>query len=479
MFLILLVAFIGASANPMPSIMVDSVRASPPEIYLSSFWAFDLSGTIITTLGDSATVDSGVVGGEFSPVVLDSSNTSGFTINHEAEYLFIDDPVWAWVHWGWLGFNSPPLQNSVTKFINNSYWGYCYCFDFVNYLSWGGTNIIINEIASNNNWTNNSNFIELYNKADTAINLSSWLIACDTIYEIPSGTIIQPDDFYVLDQIEFPVSFDLDYDSDNIYLINANLYIVDQVGWSSDHGENVSFVRYPDGDVDSSNYCLGFQGYNDSTSYTFENGFPSRGASNRHDSPGFVVIGVHALALDIGIDLDWTSPVWDPTFDEVRIVRNVEHYPETVDDGNTVYEGDAQKFLDIGAPLNNPIHYTIFAKDINGQYSTPTEESRVLVINGVVGIENELIPEKISFLKAYPNPFNNKTIINFNLTESSFVTLSIYNMLGQQLDILVNESLSSGEHEATWDANSFSSGIYLAKLETAGQVMSIKIQLLK
>ena len=470
---------IGVTANPLPPVIVDSVRAYPPEIYLTGYIPFDLSGLEIVTSSGVAIIDSGVVGDWDNPVLLDSSNTTGFIFNTESDSLRIDDPVHAWIHWGNFGSDSPPIHSYATTWFSSEYFGYAYCFSFSNYPYWGGTNVVINEISPNNNWANGSNFIELYNKSDSAIDLDSWLIVCDSIYEIPSGAIIPSNSYYVLDQIQFPSSFNLDYASDNIYLINDGLHIVDQVGWSSDHGENVSFMRHPDGDVDSSNYCLGYLGYNDSTSYTFENGFPTRGAPNRHDSPGFVVIGAHATVLDIGIDLGWTNPVWDPVFDEVRIVRNVEHYPENIDDGITVHEGNAQEFLDIGAPLNNPIHYTIFAKDSNGQYSTPTEESQIYVINGVVGIEDEVLPNKIAFLKAYPNPFNNKTVINFSITESSFIIFSVYNLLGQKTETLVNEHMQSGEHNIIWDASNYSSGIYLAKLETPIEKKTIKIELLR
>jgi hypothetical protein len=406
-------------------------------------------------------------------------------------------PVWDYFGYGTMGNTGiPPLpgESAYACYVQLNEWEYdlvyMFCaepdtgyweFDMLP-VCWGNLGITINEINLHSTWPVNSNFIELYNSTSDTVDIGgTWLIGNDR-YQIPTPNIILPYGYFVIDEIDLPPEFNLNYNIDNLYLAtDYYFYNVarDQVGWSSDHGENVSFMRYPDGDVDTTDNYSGYRGYNDQTSYTFENGFPTRGAPNRHDSPGFVVIGAHALVLDIGIDLGWTNPVWDLMFSEARIVRNVEHYPETVDDGDTIYEGDAQEFLDIGAPMNSPIHYTIFAKDSNGQYSTPTEESQVYVINGVVGIDDGPLPEKISYLKAYPNPFNNKTVINFSLTESALVTLSIYNLLGQQIDILINESVSSGEHETVWDASGYSSGIYLAMLATPDEVKSLKIELLK
>ena len=478
--LLALLSVVGANANPMPPVLVDSIRAYPPEIHVSGYSYFDLSGLEIVTSAGVAIVDSGVVGDWGVPVVLDSSNTSGFVFDTEADSLFMPDPFWTSINWGYLGMSSPPLQFSITKWFEGiPPWGYNYSFGFIDNVAWGYTEVVINEINPHETWNSNSNFIELYNLSDTSINLGGWLVVCDTIIQLPDNSIIQPFGHFIIDEIEFPSSFDMDYTADNIYLIDANSYIVDQVGWSSDHGENVSFMRFPDGDVDTSYIGFDYIGYDDSSSFTFENGFPTRGAQNRHDSPGFVIIGAHAIVLDIGIDIGWTNPVWDPIFDEVRIVRNVERFPETVDDGVTVYEGNAQEFLDIGAPINSPIHYTIFAKDTNGQYSTPTEESQIYIINGVVGVEDEILPEKIAYLKAYPNPFNNSTVIGFDIYESSHVSLSIYNLLGQRIDVLVNEDLPSGKHNVSWDAYGYSSGIYLAKLEMPAEKKAIKIQLLR
>ena len=85
-----------------------------------------------------------------------------------------------------------------------------------------------------------------------------------------------------------------------------------------------------------------------------------------------------------------------------------------------------------------------------------------------VGISNtgSNIPDRFSLSQNYPNPFNPSTSIRFALAGNTFVRLSVYNVAGQQVGQLVNESLSAGEYSFTWNASALPSGVYFYKLET-------------
>ncbi len=67
-------------------------------------------------------------------------------------------------------------------------------------------------------------------------------------------------------------------------------------------------------------------------------------------------------------------------------------------------------------------------------------------------------------LQNYPNPFNPKTTIEFSIPKNEFVTLIIYNLLGQEVVTLVSEKLMSGSYKYTWDASGFASGVYYYKI---------------
>ncbi|MDP6669660.1 MAG: T9SS type A sorting domain-containing protein, partial [Candidatus Krumholzibacteria bacterium] len=84
----------------------------------------------------------------------------------------------------------------------------------------------------------------------------------------------------------------------------------------------------------------------------------------------------------------------------------------------------------------------------------------------------------------YPNPFNPKTTLSFSLAEQGEVRLSIHDVLGREVTVLVNGSLNAGNHEKVWDGRdhrgrAVSSGIYFARIEGGGEVQSRKLVLSK
>ncbi|HEY3252022.1 MAG TPA: SBBP repeat-containing protein [Ignavibacteria bacterium] len=83
------------------------------------------------------------------------------------------------------------------------------------------------------------------------------------------------------------------------------------------------------------------------------------------------------------------------------------------------------------------------------------------------------IPDKYSLEQNYPNPFNPVTNINFSLPAAGKVRLIIYDMLGKEIETIVNEDLAAGTYKADFDASKLSSGIYLYKL-TANSFSEVK-----
>ena len=79
----------------------------------------------------------------------------------------------------------------------------------------------------------------------------------------------------------------------------------------------------------------------------------------------------------------------------------------------------------------------------------------------------------------YPNPFNPSTTIEFGIPESQFVTLAVYNLLGEKVSVLVKENLTAGYYTANWDATELPSGIYIYKLISGKIVETKKMLLLK
>jgi subtilisin-like proprotein convertase family protein len=87
------------------------------------------------------------------------------------------------------------------------------------------------------------------------------------------------------------------------------------------------------------------------------------------------------------------------------------------------------------------------------------------------------IPKKFLLLQNYPNPFNPSTNIHFAVPKSSSVKIAIYDMLGRELETIVNEKLDAGTYNANWNALKYSSGVYFYKL-TAGDFTEFKKMIL-
>ncbi len=82
----------------------------------------------------------------------------------------------------------------------------------------------------------------------------------------------------------------------------------------------------------------------------------------------------------------------------------------------------------------------------------------------------EDIPETIQLLQNYPNPFNPSTQLRFSIPEETHVHLAVYNLIGRQLKILVNDTRKAGWYDVTFDATGFSSGVFFYRLEAGHHV---------
>jgi|SRR4030095_3200595 len=105
------------------------------------------------------------------------------------------------------------------------------------------------------------------------------------------------------------------------------------------------------------------------------------------------------------------------------------------------------------------------------------------VINGIlygdtntfVGIHqiNSQVPDKFSLSQNYPNPFNPLTNIKFQMPKSGFVKVIIFDVLGKEVQTLVNQQLSPGTYEADFDGSNLPSGVYYYQLTISNEQLSI------
>jgi uncharacterized Ntn-hydrolase superfamily protein len=98
----------------------------------------------------------------------------------------------------------------------------------------------------------------------------------------------------------------------------------------------------------------------------------------------------------------------------------------------------------------------------------PIDSLQVLFNSWITGVYgySEIIPEKTMLFQNYPNPFNPSTNFKFNLSKNVYVTLKVYNLLGEEVSTLISSDLRAGTYDMKWEPNGLASGIYYYRLST-------------
>ena len=111
---------------------------------------------------------------------------------------------------------------------------------------------------------------------------------------------------------------------------------------------------------------------------------------------------------------------------------------------------------------------------------TVGKEGTIRFRGSLTGVNNnQEIANIYNLEQNYPNPFNPTTRIRFELPASDFVTLKIYDIIGNEVSTLVNSNLASGHYDYQFDASNLSSGIYFYSLKTSHFIETKKMTLVK
>ena len=92
---------------------------------------------------------------------------------------------------------------------------------------------------------------------------------------------------------------------------------------------------------------------------------------------------------------------------------------------------------------------------------------------------NQEIPDIFYITQNYPNPFNPETEFSFGLPKEEFVTIEIFNSLGQKVSVLLNENKTAGIHTVKFNGNKFASGVYIYKINAGSYTETKKMLLIK
>jgi len=118
---------------------------------------------------------------------------------------------------------------------------------------------------------------------------------------------------------------------------------------------------------------------------------------------------------------------------------------------------------------------TGWAIGYNGMVLKTTNSGNPL---GIEKLGNE-VPNEFKLFQNYPNPFNPNSKIKFNISKASFSKLSVYDAIGREVGVLVNEQLKPGTYEVDWNAGNYPSGVYFYKLQTEDYTETKKMSLVK
>ena len=136
--------------------------------------------------------------------------------------------------------------------------------------------------------------------------------------------------------------------------------------------------------------------------------------------------------------------------------------------------------LDLG---RNWRAYYVVAAD-NGGFESVNSDTVDIQVSGfskeyTLEDRNTIIPVTNRLNQNYPNPFNPATIINYSIKSDGFVKLTVYDVLGKEVALLVNKNLPSGKHQVAFDGSNLQSGVYFYEISTTNFRDVKKLLLLK
>ena len=101
------------------------------------------------------------------------------------------------------------------------------------------------------------------------------------------------------------------------------------------------------------------------------------------------------------------------------------------------------------------------------------------IVNGIETLDDYVLPTEFDLYQNYPNPFNPTTTFNYQVPEISFITLKVYDVLGNIIANIVNEEKTAGKYQVEFDGSSLASGIYFYQLQAGSFIETKKMVLMK
>ncbi len=233
---------------------------------------------------------------------------------------------------------------------------------------------------------------------------------------------------------------------------------------------------------------------NCSTSYLFMNNSTGRVVNNTIYSDGFGIRCFNNSTSEVVNSILYNYGEWSRSlqaFDSSEVSAKYCLLSTDFEGENLIFEapcftddfniGSNSPCIDAGTPDTigldlPPFDYMHNSRIINNRidigcyetsFSDNIEPNSIIVLKGFVLYQN------------YPNPFNPSTTIDFNLPTNSFVLLTIYNSIGQMVDVLIDQKMTAGKHSIFWNASLLPNGVYYYQIITNKYKATNKCLLLK
>ena len=155
--------------------------------------------------------------------------------------------------------------------------------------------------------------------------------------------------------------------------------------------------------------------------------------------------------------------------------------PYNGNDARILLSTGGDNFKVMPGEINNLYFAQMIAKGVTNKNSVTklkslAHSSRVFFKSGLAGdVENcvgTIIPDDFSISQNFPNPFNSQTVIKYNAPRNAFIKITIYDILGKEIAVPVNNQVNAGFYEINLSALNLSSGIYFYRMDVTDFTVS-------
>ena len=240
---------------------------------------------------------------------------------------------------------------------------------------------------------------------------------------------------------------------------------------------------YTDGGGDCSRYTSGTYAHQGSAALDIQDN--SGVSSSFYHTSGYDVSGYTELEVEFwfyAVSMDNSNEDFWLQYYDGSSWQTVETWARSIDFDNGVFYNEVVTIS--SSQYNFPSNAQLrFMCDASGNwddvYIDEIEFRGMGTMSSFAKSTTVIIPEEFSLSQNYPNPFNPVTIISFSLPKASNVIISVYNVLGQEVDVLANDYYQAGIHTVEWNASNKASGIYLYRIQAGEFTETRKMILLR